>query len=290
MALRLRVCCIRLKNGAVMEKVEERGQVWGLLVPALLVLVVAGALAAWVSSRDRGAEQASTVAGQEQISNSIAMALVKIPGGTFVMGEAGRANRLPTREVTIAPFYIGIYEVTQAQWQAVMGYNPSEYKDSRRPVEQVSWLEVQSFLEELNRLEGTNRYRLPTEAEWEYAARAGSLEPRFFGEDVTQLRRYAAYGAKDASGSWPVGRKAANPWGLFDVYGNVWEWVQDCWHDNYNGAPASGRLWAGGDCAYRVMRGGGWNSPESSIGSAVRGSFIPNQEDVATGFRVVRNP
>lgn len=261
---------------------------WMLLVPAIGVLVVAGlmaSLAHW-----GGGETASTEETKlTTLTNSLGMRLVLVPGGRFTMG-GDSSDQLPRHEVVVAPFYIAAHEVTQAQWQAVMGYNPSQFPDARRPVDQVTWLEAQSFLEKLNLIEGTNKYRLPSEAEWEYAARAGTGSRFFFGDDPGDLRSYAWFGAESNAGTRPVGSLAPNPWGLHDIYGNVWEWVQECWHPDYNGAPADSRVWGGGDCSQRTVRGGAWNNRPERLGSAQRGAYVPNFGDVSNGLRVVMNP
>ncbi len=267
-----------------MKESQNKGGSSVILVVAVITMLgMAGGLGWW------GAQQGQKDTSQnpqalEIVTNSVGMQLVKIPAGRFVMGE-DTLGRGPQREVRVASYYMAVHEVTQAQWMAVMGDNPSEFKDSRRPVEQVTWLAVQAFLEELNRLEGTSKYRLPTEAEWEYAARAGSETRYFFGEQPSALRRFAWFGL--GNGSRPVGSKQPNPWGLYDIYGNVWEWVQECWHDNYDGAPTDSRLWGGGDCSHRVLRGGGWNVGAEYLGSTVRGSYPVNGEDMNNGFRVV---
>lgn len=265
-------------------KTEERRAI-RLVVGVLLVLALAAGLAAvgyqQVAKRQQLLMRLDDL---ETVTNGIGMQLVRVPGGSFTMGNEEYG---PPRQVQVASFYIGAFEVTQAQWQAVMGYNPSLFKDPRRPVENVTWLEVQGFLEALNRLEGTNKYRLPSEAEWEYAARAGSQTRFFFGDDAGQLRRYAWFGADSRTGTVPVGRRLPNPWGLYDVYGNVWEWVQDCWHDDYAGAPDDSRVWGGGDCSQRVVRGGGWANRVDYLSSAVRGTYEAKFEDPSNGFRVV---
>ncbi len=265
-----------------------------LVVPALLVVALALFLA-WILSqlRDTAAGDAEQAGALRVFTNSIGMQFVALPGGTFWMGSpegVGLPEERPRRQVRVAPFYMGRHEVTQAQWERVMGYNPSAHRGPRRPVEQVTWHEVQAFLRALNRLEGTTKYRLPSEAEWEYAARAGTETRWFFGDDPSLLHRYAWFGQRGDVGPRAVGRGAPNPWGLYDVYGNVWEWVQDCWHGNYEGAPADGRVWAGGDCSLRMLRGGGWNSPAEYARSAVRGSYAPELNDMANGFRVARSP
>lgn len=271
------------------EQENESRRAMMLVMAVVAVLIIAGGLAALAVKRS--AEQPKVQVDQELevVSNSLGMRFVKIPAGSFQMGDDA-PGRGPVREVQVAEFYMGTHEVTQAQWQAVMGINPSQFKDPRRPVENVTWLETQSFLEQLNRMEGTNKYRLPSEAEWEYAARAGSDTAYFFGDDAGQLRRYAWFNAASNIGSRGVGERQPNPWGLYDIYGNVWEWVQDCWHEDYNDAPGNSKVWGGGDCAYRVVRGGGWANQADYLGSAVRGSYEVQFEDVSNGLRVVLNP
>ena len=167
-------------------------------------------------------------------TNSIGMEFMLIPAGTFMMGsEKGYADEKPQHRVTISrPFYLGKYEVTQAQWEAVMGNNPSRFDGRNNPVEQVSWEDVRVFIARLNAHEGHTRYRLPTEAEWEYAARAGSTSAYSFGDDAARLGQYAWYGDNSGKTTHPVGQKLPNAWGLHDMHGNVWEWVQG-WYGDY---------------------------------------------------------
>ncbi len=269
------------------EQNNERS--WAVIVlPVLLVVAVAGGLAALGMNQNQQRAAVVEETGLEVRGNQLGMQLVKVPAGKFVMGGT-QPEQQPQREVEVATFYISAHEVTQAQWYAVMGYNHSEKIDPRRPVEQVSWLEVQAFLEQLNRLENTNKYRLPSEAEWEYAARAGT-DGDYFTGDVGGLHRYAWFRANPNTGTRPVGSLLPNPWGLYDVYGNVWEWVQECWHPNHAGAPINSRVRSGGDCARRTVRGGGWNNQTDMLGSAVRGSYQADSNDYNLGFRVVLNP
>ena len=181
--------------------------------------------------------------------------IVVIPPGSFEMGE--RPN---THHVAIEyPFALGKYEVTQAEWRAVMGNDPAHFKGADLPVEQVSWQDAQEYIAELNRKTG-RQYRLPTEAEWEYACRAGTSDEYCGSSDVNSVAWYGAYGAiggNSGQASKPVGAKQANAFGLYDMSGNVWEWVADPWHDGYRGAPADGSMWQG-DGAKRVIRGGSW--------------------------------
>ena len=265
------------------NQLSERQRVLRMLVAIAMVIGLAGGMAWWGSSREPATASAAAEP-QERLVNSLGMEFVRIPAGSFVMGDEA-AGIGPQREVRLATYFISTREVTQAQWSALMGDNPSQFQDPRRPLESVSWLDVQAFLERLNSAEGTNRYRLPSEAEWEYAARANSRSRFFFGDDVAALGRFGWVGP--GNGSRPVAGKSPNEWGLFDVYGNVWEWVQDCWHPDYSGAPLDGRVWGGGECGHHVVRGGGWDTPAEQIGSAWRGSYQTDDNDVNTGFRVV---
>lgn len=173
------------------------------------------------------------------ITNSIGMKLVLIPAGSFMMGsdsnfeECGQ-NETPRHKIVISnSFYLGQYEVTQEQWVAVMGANPSKFKAKENPVEQISWDEAQLFISNLNKKEGTDRYRLPTEAEWEYACRAGSETPYYFGDDKNSMVKYGWYDANSEAHSHPVGQLEPNAWGLYDMHGNVWEWCLDWYSDKY---------------------------------------------------------
>jgi formylglycine-generating enzyme required for sulfatase activity len=222
-------------------------------------------------------------------TNTIGMEFVLIPAGKFKMGspsdEEGRfEDEGPIHQVTIGnALYMGRYEVTQQQWRAVMGDNPSCFTgDDDLPVECVSWDDVQEFIWKLNDKEGTTKYRLPSEAEWEYVCRAGTTTRYSFGDDESELGDYAWYDDNSNDKTHPVGQKKPNPWGLYDMHGNVWEWVQDCWHSNYNGALADGSAWVYSckyDGADRVYRGGGWFGDSRGCRSAIR-------DDRGCGFGV----
>jgi formylglycine-generating enzyme required for sulfatase activity len=226
------------------------------------------------------------------LSGGVRLEMVEIPAGSFCMGSNnGNADEKPVHQVTINySFYMGKYEVTQAQWQAVMGNDPSHFKGDfaepfiNLPVEQVSWEDAQSFINKLNESNDGFRYRLTTEAEWEYACRAGTT-----GDDAGNLGEMAWY--KDNSGgrTHAVGTKQPNAWGLFDMHGNVWEWCQDWYHyDSYNGAPSDGSAWlSGGEQKHRVLRGGSWSNYDTGLRSAFRGGNTPDSRDDGVGFRVV---
>ena len=230
-------------------------------------------------------------------TNSIGMELVLIPAGTFQMGspdsESGRSdNEGPVHQVTIGQaFYLGKYEVTQAQWQAVMGSNPSRFTScgGTCPVENVSWDDVQGFIEELNLREGVTTYRLPSEAEWEYATRGGTTTAYSFGNAENRLGLYAWYRENSGSRTHPVGGKRPNPFGLYDVHGNVHEWVQDCANDGYAGAPSDGSAWGTGDCGNRVQRGGAWNFNPRLLRSALRLRHSSGSRSNFIGFRIARS-
>ena len=221
-------------------------------------------------AKPQEAAKAAAAAPAKTYKNSIGMEFVLIPAGTFQMGceppEAGKCepHEGPRHTVTISkPFYLGKYEVTQAEWQAVMGSNPSKFKGANRPVENVTWPDAQEFVKKLNAKEGHKRYRLPTEAEWEYAARAGSTTAYSFGDDAGQLGNYAWHKGNSGEETHPVGQKQPNAWGLHDMHGNVDEWVHD-WYGEYEGAGAvttplrSGEEDATGPDSAHVIRGGSW--------------------------------
>jgi formylglycine-generating enzyme required for sulfatase activity len=184
--------------------------------------------------------------------------MVLIPAGSFRMGSAdGDEDEAPAHKVTInRPFYLGKYEVTQAQWEAVMGSNPSGFKGETNPVENVSWDDVQEFIKRLNEKEGTTGYRLPTEAEWEYAARAGTDTHYFFGNDEGELSKYAWYEDNSGEETHPAGQMQPNPWGLYDIYGNAWEWVEDWYEEGYYAESPGTDPKGQSSGSYRVLRGG----------------------------------
>lgn len=214
----------------------------------------------------------------------------------FVMGTSdGAAQEKPARTITLKePFAIGTYEVTQELYHVVMGDNPSRWKGPRNSVEMTDWKQAVEFCRKLTKelrtrklIKASEEVRLPTEAEWEYACRAGTTGPYSFGTDVARLKEYAWY--KDNSKGYdpPVGAKKANPWGLYDMHGYVFEWCADSWHPNYTDAPADGSVWKGGKGGYRVIRGGAWSAPAGAARSAARQGVPENTRSDAIGFRCV---
>ncbi len=162
-------------------------------------------------------------------------------------------------------------------------------KGDNLPVEQVSWNDVQEFIKKLNEKEGTNKYHLPSEAEWEYAARAETATRYSFGDDESKLDDYAWYESNSGSKTHEVGQKKPNPWGLYDMHGNVWEWVQDNWHDSYKDAPTDGSSWENGSGYFRVIRGGSWRNSAVGCRSANRTDRDQCARNYFLGFRLVRD-
>ncbi|HXG17813.1 MAG TPA: SUMF1/EgtB/PvdO family nonheme iron enzyme [Methylomirabilota bacterium] len=225
-------------------------------------------------------------------TNSLGMQFVLISAGEFTMGaeeSTDSANAKPAHKVSISrPFYIGKFEVTQGQWSTLMETNPSHFTgDPQLPVENVSWTEVQEFIRRLNAREGSPRYRLPTEAEWEYAARACAATDYSFGNDVAQLGQYAWFDENADKRTHVVGKLQPNAWGLHDVQGNVWEWCQD-WYGDYP-ADAVRDPTGSPQGAFRVYRGGGWYRGASSLYCrlASRHGARPTFRHPALGFRLV---
>jgi formylglycine-generating enzyme required for sulfatase activity len=228
------------------------------------------------------------------ISSSTGIEFLLISADEFIMGspseEKDRSDcESPLHKVTIKnPFYMGKFQVTQRQWKKIMGTSPANFNDESRPVEKVSWEEVQEFIKKLNAKENTDKYRLPSEAEWEYSCRAGTQSRYFFGDDESKLGDYAWYVKNAGRKTHPVGKKKPNPWGLYDMHGNVWEWVQDRWHEDYNGSPSDGSAWEDGNSSNRVSRGGSWYCDVDSCRSAARFSREHEKRLANLGFRLVR--
>ncbi len=268
----------------------------------------------------------------ELLNETTHLDMMLIPAGTFQMGQPDAetaelirlvgeddyqnyyANELPRQAVTVQSFFMGKYPVTQTQWRAVATYpaegqelnaDPSHFKGNNRPVEQVSWDDATEFCRRLSKRTGRT-YRLPSEAEWEYACRAGTTTPFHFGETISdELANYCAqdreidgttdkgtYG-RGIRGQYrkeptEAGQFPANQFGLYDMHGNVWEWCEDDWHNNYNGAPSDGSAWVESDRTetLRVLRGGSWDDPPEYCRSAFRGSFTRVSRFNDIGFRV----
>ena len=245
---------------------------------------------------------------QSETKTESGVEMIRLPGGRFTMGDKDEIDA-PLHEVVISPFYMDKYLVTQEEYQRVMGKNPSRWKGSTNPVEQVRWSDAVRYCNARSRLEGlqacydlsawecdfdANGYRLPTEAEWEYACRAGTKMAYYFGNDPSKLKDHAWFKQNAGSKPRPVGQKRPNPWGLYDMHGNVWEWCNDFYKVDYYQespqenpkGPATGET--------KVVRGGAWKFSAESCRSGYRYNEDPGYADICFGydiygFRCVRN-
>ncbi|MBT6222019.1 MAG: formylglycine-generating enzyme family protein, partial [Rhodospirillaceae bacterium] len=226
--------------------------------------------------------------------------MVVIPAGRFQMGDLSGdvyASEKPVHVVTIPkPIAVGKFEVTQAEWRAVMGSNPSGFKGDRNPVERINWNDAEDFVIKLRTKTGKN-YRLLSEAEWEYAARAGTTTPFHTGNQITtdqaNFNGNSSYNGSSKGlyreKTIAVGSFSANAFGLYDMHGNVEELVDDCWNDNYHGAPVKGEGWSDGDCSRRVVRGGSWAFEPRAARSANRRWSTFESYTTVHGIRIARD-
>jgi formylglycine-generating enzyme required for sulfatase activity len=312
----------QIKNAAINPKTVGR-ELWQLLSSVFGEKVTktnfAAALKRWLWQKSLRREQQERQQFVEDLGNGISLEMVAIPEGSFVMGSPdGEKERSssegPQHTVTLSSFFLGKCPVTQSQWKAVaaltqvnreLNPDPSNFKGENRPVEKISWLDAIEFCDRLSQLTG-RLYRLPSEAEWEYACRAGTTTPFHFGETITtDLANYDGTDDPDGkwSGSYGIGTKGiyrqettpvgsfgvANAFGLYDMHGNVWEWCMDHWHENYEGAPVDGSAWIGpsaSEHASRLLRGGSWNLNPRSCRSAFRIRNLAVYGDRNFGFRV----
>ena len=224
------------------------------------------------------------------LGSGVTMEFVEIPPGTFTMGSnAGADWEKPPHSVTISSkFDLARYEVSQGQWRAVMGRSRGNSAAESEPVVEVSWYDCQEFLEKLNKKIGGTRFVLPSEAQWEYACRAGTTTKWCCGDDEGTLRGFAWYAEIGAPTTHPIGREAPNAWGLYDLHGNVWEWCEDSWHDSYAGAPKDGGAWVDAGSSERVFRGGSGRSQAAFTRSSARGGTAPEITAADVGLRVAR--
>lgn len=270
--------------------------------------------------QERDRHHAQSMGRIESLSQEVSLQMIAIPGGTFLMGAAKTEEgwtpaQSPQHSATVMPFFISQYPIIQAQWEAVAALpkvdrplhpDPANRKDAMRPVEQVTWYDAVEFCARLSQYT-TRSYRLPSEAEWEYACRAGTITPFHFGDTITtQLANYSgidweyegkvrsrgAYGAgphgDDRRETLPVGSfQVANEFGLYDMHGNVREWCGDDWHDHYQNAPADGSVWTTDGETKKVLRGGSWNTSPRACRSAARSRLAPDASLYDIGFRVV---
>jgi formylglycine-generating enzyme required for sulfatase activity len=226
--------------------------------------------------------------GETFVEPVTGMEFIYVPGGSFMMGDVfgvGYGDEKPVHEVELDGFYMGKYPVTQQQWVKVMGKNPSYFKGDNNPVENVSWNDAQKFIEELIKMnDGKYQFRLPTEAEWEYAARSGGKNEKYAGGD--DVEAVAWYGENSGGKTHPVGQKMPNGLGIYDMSGNVWEWCRD-WYGEYSQGkvknptgPPSG--------SGRVLRGGSWRGNTVDCRTSNRFNNRPDNSGLSIGFRLHR--
>ena len=219
-------------------------------------------------------------------ANGVSFVMVSIPGGTFQMGSEDSdadSDEKPVHQVTLSDFSIGQTEVTQELWEAVMGSNPSNFKGAKRPVEMVSWNDCQTFITKLNELTG-KKFRLPTEAEWEFAARGGSNSLGYKYAGSNSIDDVAWYTVNSGSTTHEVATKLPNELGLYDMSGNVWEWCQD-WYGSYGSSNQTNPTGATSG-SRRVLRGGSWRSNVWGCRVAIRGYSTPTVTDISLGLRL----
>lgn len=243
---------------------------------------------------------------REPLGQGIELEMVSIRGGDFWMGSSSAEAEeydweRPQHRVTVKHFFMGKYPITQAQWQAIAATepinlplepNPAKFQAANRPVERVSWFEAVEFCQRLSRLSG-RRYRLPSEAQWEYACRGGTTSPFHFGKRLPEclVNCQEWGGGSKQKGTTTVGIfGVANAFGLYDMHGNIYEWCLDGWHDGYKGAPSDGSAWSNNQEEERVIRGGFWLSYPKHCRSAYRDSSEPDARSSVIGFRVVCEP
>lgn len=261
-----------------------------LCLMIVLFFLICGSIVVTMNKKSNGNSKETSIDKKKiWLADDISMEFVRINAGSFMMGaaeETGDEDEMPVHKVTISkPFYMGIYEVTQEQWNEVMPENPSKFIGDRNPVENVSWEECQTFLQKLEKKTG-DQFALPTEAQWEYACRAGTDTRWFFGEDETQLGDYAWDETNSNKTTHPVGKKKSNPWGLYDIYGNVQEWCSDWYYGSY---PREDEINPVGPSTgdSRVLRGGGWGELSIYLRSSYRNCNGQDCKNDGIGFRCI---
>ncbi len=240
--------------------------------------------------------------GPQKIKTKLGIEMVLLPGGEFWMGNArGGADEKPVHKVKVSAFYMDTHLVTQQQYERLMRENPARWKNPQNPVEEVRWSDAVRYLNARSRAEGlepcydlrtwtcdftANGYRLPTEAEWEYACRAGTKTLYFFGDEASKLGLFAWFKANSGGRPRPVGTKLPNPWGLYDILGNVWEWCNDLYQpDYYKESPAVNPKGPSKGNA-RVLRGGCWDSEAKHCTSSYRHKADPGYADACFGYDI----
>lgn len=267
-----------------------------LALPAIIVLLVLMVAGLAAHSANAVADAADAI-----LQRFMGEFVTLTPGegkfpASFTMGSTTLASEKPTRTVTFKnTFAIAKYEMTQELYETIMGKNPSRWKGPRNSVEMTNWNEATDFcrrvtaeLRQRKLLAADEVIRLPTEAEWEYGCRAGTTTAYSFGDEAAKLRDHAWFNENAKGEDPPVGRKKPNDWGLYDMHGYIWEWCQDSWHPNYEGAPSDGRAWMEKDSTERVVRGGSWADGADACRCAYRHHVSADRRSDAIGFRCVK--
>lgn len=265
------------------------------------LLMLLGGISTWLWSENPTFKNAMLRAASTVVSIHVEPEMVTVPAGTFRQGDTHGGEYVseqPLRDVKIKKFAMGRSEVTFEEYDrfaiATGRLLPRDEGWGRgsRPVINVSWEDAVNYAKWLSQATG-RRYRLPTESEWEYAARSRGKDEIWAGtSDQEQLANYAWFDSNSAGRTQPVGTKNPNGLGLKDLSGNVWEWVEDCWHDDYNDAPTDGSAWLegnGGNCSVRLRRGGGWTNPLISLRTSLRNWYSADTRSILIGFRLVQD-
>ena len=239
----------------------------------------------------RDAETKESLTDYSENFDNVSFDLIYVKGGEFKMGDTESSNEQPIHDVNVPDFYIGKHLVTQKLWRAVMKKSPNKlhFKNCDEcPVEGISWDDIHEFLIELNKITDKD-YRLPSEAEWEYAARGGIYNKNCEYAGSNDLDKVAWFASNAEGTTHPVGLKKANELGIYDMSGNLWEWIRDKWHNNYDRAPSDGSPWEEGDESNRVYRGGGWDFYPFDCRVALRSFDAPSDRNQNIGFRLACN-
>lgn len=230
------------------------------------------------------------------LGSGIGLEMVYIPAGKFMMGSGSVEHESPVHEIDIPAFWMGKYVITQKQWHMVattfewenslLPPDPAFFKGEQHPVEQINWYEAVEFSHRLSR-KFSSPFRLPREAEWEYACRAGTTTRFFFGDDKKTLSEYAWFNDNSSHRTHPIGQKRPNPWGLYDIIGNTWEWCEDRWRQSYDQELPSDDSLINSVHESRLLRGGSWNAFPSACASTPRNRILPSYRAFYYGLRVV---
>ena len=248
----------------------------------LLATLLFGLQATSLSSQAVALEPST---GSKWTEPKTGMEFVWAPSGCFQMGGNGESFEQPVHKVCVKGFWVGRFEVTQKQYQQIMGENPSKFQGGNNPVDFMSWYDASNFVQKMSSTTST-KVRLLSEAEWEYACRAGGTHDMYCGNNTVD--KLGWFSGNSGKTTHPVGQLSGNAWGLHDMSGNVFEWTEDCQNNSYKGAPADGSAWNSGNCVMHVGRGGAWNNNPDVLSASHRKFDDAGGPDSTNGFRVVR--